>query len=429
MMRILLATALVICLCAAAQADVVHLVDGRSFKVSSWRVDGDYLVMTTEKGEIRVLRHQVERIEVEGLDNEEPVGKTVIPFRFREGTDLLSFVPEERRFAVPASVLSQASRGNIAAALVELDSLEVLGNEYTRSPDYLLLKTALLLRAGLLKEAEDLIAPVIDSSPREGFGRYLAGQAAYLQGRWQEALEHYRASLLTTMGGADQAMRSRVVAKLVEMEGEYRSTVNQSEHFVLHATTPLDEQQTPQMILQTLEDLYGPLSAALEASLSGKVAVIASAEIPTAPDGTRREGSYDGRIVFAASAIGSGRLKRILAHELVHALLLPRTRGNCAVWIHEGLAQFLSGVSTEEIALELKATLEAGQTLGLYPDSLTLIEFLLRSHSAAHINNLLTLLAAGSEPDQAIQRTFGRTLDELRLMRDNWLAPIVERAH
>ena len=429
-MRNLLAALMIAAsICATAPADEVHLVDGRSFQVSRWWVDGEYLVMTTEEGEVRVLRQQVERIDVEGLVDEEPGGRSITPFRFREGTDLLAVVPEERRFAVPASVLSCASKGNIAAALAELDSLVTLGNEYTRSADFAILKAALLLRAGLFKKAQDLIAPVVHASPREGFSRFLAGQVAYFQGRWQEALEHYRISLLSMTGSADRELRNRTTARLVELEGEYRSAIFESEHFVFHATATVDERHTPRLVLQTLEDLYGPLSSALAVSLSGKIAVVVADDIPSAPDGTRREGAYDGRIVLAAGALESERLERTLAHELVHALLLPRTKGNCPVWVHEGLAQFLSGVSTEDIAPELKALAQSGQTPGLLPDSLTLLEYLVRSYSPAHIGNMLTLLAEGSEPEQAIHRTFGRRLDELRVSRDNWLAPIIARAH
>lgn len=43
-------------------------------------------------------------------------------------------------------------------------------------------------------------------------------------------------------------------------------------------------------------------------------------------------------------------LRRVLRHELTHAVIDQRTRGNCPHWLQEGIAQFLDGtdvVSTE----------------------------------------------------------------------------------
>jgi hypothetical protein len=111
-------------LCAQARADEVHLVDGRIYQVSRWWVDGDYLVMLTARGEVRILRQQVEKIEVTGVTGQDPGTQTVRPFSFREGVDLMAVLPEERRFAVPNAVLVNAAKGNIAAALAGLDNLE-----------------------------------------------------------------------------------------------------------------------------------------------------------------------------------------------------------------------------------------------------------------------------------------------------------------
>ena len=43
-------------------------------------------------------------------------------------------------------------------------------------------------------------------------------------------------------------------------------------------------------------------------------------------------------------------LRRVLRHELTHAVIDQRTRGNCPQWLQEGIAQFLDG--TDVVATE-----------------------------------------------------------------------------
>jgi hypothetical protein len=46
----------------------------------------------------------------------------------------------------------------------------------------------------------------------------------------------------------------------------------------------------------------------------------------------------------------ASELRRVLRHELTHAVIDQRTRGNCPQWLQEGIAQFLDG--TDVVATE-----------------------------------------------------------------------------
>ena len=46
----------------------------------------------------------------------------------------------------------------------------------------------------------------------------------------------------------------------------------------------------------------------------------------------------------------SSELRRVLRHELTHAIVDQKTRGNCPGWLQEGIAQFLDG--TDVVATE-----------------------------------------------------------------------------
>ncbi len=60
---------------------------------------------------------------------------------------------------------------------------------------------------------------------------------------------------------------------------------------------------------------------------------------------------HDGIIrLRAETLLKDAELRRVLRHELTHAIIDERTRGNCPHWLHEGIAQFLDG--TDVVAVE-----------------------------------------------------------------------------
>lgn len=78
-------------------------------------------------------------------------------------------------------------------------------------------------------------------------------------------------------------------------------------------------------------------------------------------------GMFDGRIqvplVYERSRVGP-RMRRVFAHETVHACVARF--GNFPVWLHEGLAQYLSGERLQEGQKRaLRQALQAGKLPGL----------------------------------------------------------------
>lgn len=60
----------------------------------------------------------------------------------------------------------------------------------------------------------------------------------------------------------------------------------------------------------------------------------------------------------------ASELRRVLRHELTHAVIDQKTRGNCPHWLQEGIAQFLDG--TDVVATEAWLRREPAALIPLY---------------------------------------------------------------
>jgi hypothetical protein len=140
------------------------------------------------------------------------------------------------------------------------------------------------------------------------------------------------------------------------------------------------------------------------------VAIVQSREAYLASTGSAEwsGGRYDGRIRVALveDAFVGPRTRRVFAHELVHACLA--NLGQWPPWLHEGLAQKLSGDRLSPAArarlnamIEARkfpkleslgrnlAALSAGDVQSTYALALLAVERLLEMHGAMGLRNIL----------------------------------------
>ncbi len=413
---LLLSTALLVC----AAADEVRLVNGRVYSVAEWWVEGSELVMVTAEGLVRVPRAQVQRIVVEGLGDG---GAETADYGRPAGLNALEAPLQavgRRRLAVPVGIQPLIESGNIAAALAALEAAAV--GEYADSVDYRLLKGALLLRAGLFGEAERALESALLAEPGDCGGLFLIGQAAYFQGRWQEALEHFRSSLEAS---GDQETRNRVLRRVDELERGLRGERGESDHFVIYAPSRMGGSGLIPALLELLERHLDEVAGALDYAPQRLLVVVS--DYATGAGGAM-EGTYDGKITLATGLLLSPRLEETAVHELAHAVLLPRTAGNCPLWLHEGLAQHLSGLRSAAYRGEIIDYLDDRLgALSLYPDSLTLVEYLLSRYPRHRLAAMLSLLEGGAFADEAAERAYDASLESLRAGRDRWLRERFDR--
>jgi len=118
-------------------------------------------------------------------------------------------------------------------------------------------------------------------------------------------------------------------------------------------------------------------------------------------------GVYDGKIRVPLG--GLTRLdengKRVLAHELTHAFVHAKTRGNCPRWLHEGLAQYVEGRPRSRADARLVRAMETGGFS--YPAALSLTDFLVAERGFDLLVGVLDRLAGGEGIDPALRAVYG----------------------
>lgn len=395
--------------------DEIHLINRKVYKVKEWSVEGDYLILIKPDGnQLKILRKHIAKIDVgtidEMLDTSEPSSPSTR--RSQPDTD----VPQQRNIAIPDRVLTQVNRGNIAAALRELDTV---GNGYRQTSDYSFLEGTLLIRAGYFAEAEKILSDALEKDPHYPAGRFLLAQALYYQGRWNEAEDQYRAAL---QANQTPEITSQLSRKLAEIKSYRDGQVISRGAFIIRLTPGYVDQTSLNSAIEILLIGVDEASRILNFRPPQKLLVTISNSSTSSYNHGGDVGNYDGKISIAISVLSAPQRKEILIHELAHALILPRTKANCPTWLQEGLAQLISGKKVEDYRSKLLAFIN-NSSIGLseYPDSLALTQFLIDHYGSDKMDALLDQLANGTEASDALLLVYRSDYQNLIVERNDWL--------
>jgi len=299
--------------------------------------------------------------------------------------------------------------------------------------------------------AAEIFAKALEQGPRDPLLHFGAGAAAYALGRKRAALSALRTaveidpdldqaqemlgrvaydlgdSALAIESLERAAARRPVDRNLAELLDRWRreSKVHGSyiekpvEHFRIMYEGGT-QQQIGAQVARVLESEHDRIGRILNSTLSDPITVVLYTN-QTFHDITRSPawaaGHYDGRIRVAVGGTFSSRdLDRLLAHELVHAMVASAASRHVPAWLNEGLATYLESTDRAWIPAALRATtsrlpfdaltngfggLDEQTAMAAYAESATAVE-ILHGRLGANLGPFLKLVGEGAALDRAL---------------------------
>jgi len=397
---------------AIVLADRLYLDGGGVIETASWRIDGELLVYESPTGTIGIPRSIVLKIE----KSEMPAGR---PEKDASGTPALAEEPVTPRkiSGELAQTLTEAK-----AALERRDFLEAADRFRVAldhaDADFQLPRIGYALSQIALGEDALALGVVLDGlarDPREPSLLELLGDLRNREERVTDALRSWRAAF-------DSSPSDRLRQKIEKAEREQHVgrdyEFSTTSHFNLRYDGHVDEELT-EGVRRHLEEQFWIQADALRHTPRQPITVLLYPkrkfrDVTQSPDWVG--GLYDGKI-----RVPLGGLKRlnpvaagVLNHELAHAIIHSKTRGNCPRWLHEGLAQRFEGKSSGRADVErVAAQLAAGDAATWedrgfsYPMALSLSRYLEARSGFHRVVDLLEELGRGASRDEALQRVYG----------------------
>lgn len=228
---------------------------------------------------------------------------------------------------------------------------EYLDRAFKLAPDEPLLLgwyAVALMKIGKNADALAAAKEAVEKSPQSPEALQLLGTAYYNNDKTKEAVAAWKQSLDIR---ADASVQKLVEKAKKELDSEESFREQESEHFVVRYDGGQVSPDLQRQILATLEKAFRDLETELDFSPRQTIPVILYArkaffDITEAP--TWAGGLNDGKLRIPVEGLQAmtPRLERVLRHELTHSFVGYITRGSCATWLNEGLAQLMEPKSS-----------------------------------------------------------------------------------
>jgi tetratricopeptide (TPR) repeat protein len=364
---------------AAASADTIVLKNGQRIVAAKVVEEGEHVRYETDAGQLSLPKSIVARIEHDGAASarnhqglEPPVSAPranpaegyaeIARATVRGGSIDLTYLANLENAASGGGairVAKVAAAHHVAAQfLVSKGDLGSAIDHYRRALTFAPEQIGLLLNLAVLQLRQSEYTAALDTldharsvAPESADVAKLAGWAYYGANRLDQAVAEWKRALeLRPDPDVQQALEKAEHDRAVE--SEYAE--GETEHFKLRyagVATP----ELARGILRTLEEHHREIESVLGFSPPDSIAVILYTDEVFA-DITRAPGwagaINDGRIRVPVQGLMSvtPELSRILKHELTHSFILQKTRGRCPVWLQEGVAQWMEGRRSGDVA-------------------------------------------------------------------------------
>jgi tetratricopeptide (TPR) repeat protein len=405
-----------------ARADLLHLQGGGVLSAERWWIEGDTLHVESAGGVVGLPRTLLVRVEP---SSPAPVDN---PDRRRKGAPVPPLpappsVPGELR--VSAAIAAKMNEANAAmaardfnrAALRYYEVLDAVPAASAPRVGYALAEIAL----GRDAMALPVVLDGITRDPASADLHEILGVLRDREDRVEEALSEWREAFRL-------APSDRVRDKIEKAERELAAgrdyATSAAPHFTVRYDGALD-QELVAALTDFLEDRYDALASQYRHAPSQPITVLlypqqAFRDVTLA--GREVAGLYDGKIRVPLGGLKhlDAAARRVLAHELTHAFVQSKTRGNCPRWLHEGLAQVAEErKSSRDDAARLAASVKAGapstwpEASFSYPSALSLTRYLIARRGFDLVVSLTERLGDGDTLDAALTALYGTTYEAL----------------
>lgn len=247
------------------------------------------------------------------------------------------------------------------------------------------------------------------------------GLAYYRDGLLQDAIKVYENALRYAPDATQLTGPLAQWRKEVSTEGQFYQA--QGAHFTVFFEGPADD-AAAQRALEILEDAYWRIGRELAVYPQRPLSVVLYTteqfrDVTRSPEWA--SGVYDGRIkVPIGGEIESAELRRVLEHELVHAMVASVAGPTVPAWLNEGLATALEPNGTEWAVAQLQSSparvplsqltrgfggLSFVQARAAYAQSALAVKSLLDQEGAARVMKLVQAAGRGVPLGEAFRQS------------------------
>src|SRR5947209_5643197 len=432
----------------AAQADVIHLKNGKSIVADSTHEVNGRVEYTVGENTFAIPLSLVETIDA-GMPASVPNSAQPAPApsedvprppEVQNAKDLIAQVIRDGQIDAAAlrSIEAQGNADLAAAANLVAANFEEKRNHLNEAaryfntalgfaPNYTVLLehyASLLVKLGKPAEAISYAERATRASPEASEAFAILGYAYYKNEQLREAIAAWKKSLSLKKDSKVEELLARAERE-DKAEADYRE--QQSSHFVLRYEGSQAPDSLRTDILSVLEEHYSTLQRDLGAA-PGNISVSlytkqAFFDVTQAPAWSAA--MNDGKLRIPVSGLTgmTPALMRVLHHELTHSFTGYITHRHLPQWLDEGIAQMEEPRSASMFGPRLAALYTAGRQIPLdqlestfqsygqdeafvaYAEALAAVECIRTNHGMANLAQLLQKLGSGEPIESALRST------------------------
>jgi len=434
--------------CAAANADTIHLKNGRTILADRVRENGGRYEYDIGDDSYAIPKSAVDRVEAGGMPASSGTGAgrvdlpsfTPIDTLANEG-DLPKTIVQDGKVDADAVAKLEgkgnaelSATANFIAGKFEFDhgnvsqSRRYFDSALRFQPEnatVLIYYAASLVRTGNPSQALTYAQRAVAAAPDSPDAYTVLGYAQQASDRTKEAVTSWKHSLELR---PDATVQQYLAKAQREQNAETDFAQRESSHFVMHYEGKQTSETFRGQILAALESDYDDLTRDLGTAPRDNILVTLYTEqaffdVTRAPSwsGALNDGKL--RIPINGLSSMTPELARVLKHELAHSFINQISANRCPPWLHEGIAQLLEPKSLGGDGRQLAQLFKAQRNIPLnalegsfmrfsgveayvaYSESLAAVSYINDSYGMGDLQRILQLLGQGSSTEAALRAT------------------------